>query len=140
MAHYALLDENNVVVQVITGRNENDLDPNTGDVVDWEQEYAKITGSVNCKRTSYNTSAGIHYDPTTLKPSADQSKAFRKNYAGKNMIYNEEIDGFIIPQPYSSWTLNSETGIWHAPTPYPDDGNAYNWNEETQEWDLIVSE
>ena len=128
MAHFARI-KNGIVDFVTSGRDEDE---------NREDELAH-DGWIY-KRTSYNTKRGIHYNPQTGLPSNDQSKAFRKNYAGKNMIYNEEIDGFIIPQPYSSWTLNSETGIWHAPTPYPDDGNAYNWNEETQEWDLIVSE
>jgi hypothetical protein len=134
MAHYALLDENNVVIKVITGRHENDLDPNTAEVVDWEQEYAKICGFPKCKRTSYNTRLGSHYKDIEL--SQNQEKTFRKNYAMPGFTYDESLDAFIFPQPFPSWTLNTETGNWNPPVPYPDDGNEHTWNEDTQEWEL----
>ena len=127
MAHYVVLDENNIVINGFVGRNEGE------DGVDWEQYY-------NAKRTSYNTRGGIHYDPETNEPSADQSKAFRKNYAGRGYTYDESRDAFIPPKPYSSWTLNEETCHWDSPVPYPTDGELYIWNEETTSWDLIPSE
>ena len=124
MAHYVVLDSNNIVVDGFVGRNEGE------DGVDWEQYYS-------AKRTSYNTRGGVHYDPDTNEPSVDQSKAFRKNYAGLGYTYDEVRDAFIPPQPYPSWTLNESTCLWDAPVPYPDDNQMYLWNEETQQWDVV---
>ena len=124
MAHYVVLDENNIVVDGFVGKNEGE------DGVDWEQYY-------NAKRTSYNTKGGIHYDPETNEPSDDQSKAVRKNFAGIGYTYDESRDAFIPPQPYPSWTLNEETCLWNSPVPYPTDGERYIWNEETQTWNLL---
>jgi hypothetical protein len=90
-----------------------------------------------CKRTSYNTHGGIHYDPQTGEPSQDQSKAFRKNYAGIGFTYDDVIDGFIPPKPYPSWLLNTNSCLWEAPIPYPTDGGIYEWDEETQSWIAI---
>ena len=89
-------------------------------------------------QTSYNTRGGIHYDPETNEPSVDQSKAFRKNYAGIGYTYDSQRDAFIPPQPYPSWTLNEETCLWYSPVPYPTDGEPYIWNEENQTWDLVT--
>ena len=127
MAYYAEL-ENNIVTKVRTGASE--------DVVDLEKIYTEDFGKVH-KRTSYNTRGGIHYDPETNEPSSDQSKAFRKNYAGIGYTYDETRDAFIPPQPYSSWTLNETTCLWDSPVAYPDDGNMYQWNEDKQTWDEI---
>ena len=126
MAYYAFLDNLNVVTEVITG-----IDEDTG--IDWEQRYGEMRNQV-CKRTSYNTHGGIHYDPQTGEPSQDQSKAFRKNYAGIGFTYDDVIDGFIPPKPYPSWLLNTNSCLWEAPIPYPTDGNLYEWDEETQSW------
>ena len=127
MAYYAEL-ENNIVTKVRTGASE--------DVVDLEKIYTEDFGKVH-KRTSYNTRGGIHYNPETNEPSSDQSKAFRKNYAGIGYTYDETRDAFIPPQPYSSWTLNETTCLWDAPVAYPDDGNMYKWNENTKKWNKI---
>ena len=124
MAHYVVLDSNNIVVDGFVGRNEGE------DGVDWEQYYS-------AKRTSYNTRGGVHYNPDTNEPSVDQSKAFRKNYAGLGYTYDEARDAFIPPKPFPSWTLNESTCLWNAPVPYPDDNQMYLWNEETQQWDVV---
>lgn len=63
--------------------------------------------------------------------------SIRKNYAGIGYTYDKTRDAFIPPQPYPSWTLDDETCLWNPPVAYPNDGNIYNWNEETQTWDLI---
>ena len=89
-------------------------------------------------QTSYNTRGGVHYQPDSQEPSADQSKALRKNYAGIGFTYNRELDAFIPPKPYNSWTLNETSCLWEAPTPKPDDGNLYNWNEETVSWEQLT--
>lgn len=85
-------------------------------------------------QTSYNTRGGIHYDPNTNTPSVDQSKALRKNYAGIGYSYDQQLDAFIPPKPYPSWVLNEQTCLWEAPVPYPNDGKAYTWDEQTQSW------
>lgn len=127
MSHFAKLDENNVVIFVTVGRQEDngkeaDLCARTGD------RYVQ---------TSYNTRGGVHYDPVTGEPSADQSKALRKNYAGLGYTYDEARDAFIPPKPYSSWTLNEDTCLWEPPVAYPDDGNLYHWNEALLIWEPI---
>jgi hypothetical protein len=92
-------------------------------------------------QTSYNTSGGVHIDPTTGTASADQSKALRKNYAGIGYVYDRVRDAFYVKQPYPSWTLDEETCLWTPPVPYPqDDENLYRWNESDQSWDLVTPE
>lgn len=85
-------------------------------------------------QASYNTRGGIHYNPETGQPSADQSKALRKNFPGIGYTYNAQLDAFISPKPFNSWILDEETCIWQPPVPYPNDGVQYAWNEETQNW------
>ena len=122
MAHYAFLNMANVVTEVIVGKDETDGPTN------WEIHYGNIREQV-CKRTSYNTSGGVH---------SGGGVAFRKNYAGIGYTYDETRDAFIPPQPYASWTLNETTCLWEAPTAYPTDGQQYTWNETTTSWDLIT--
>lgn len=111
MAHFAKLDENNVVTFVVVGRQEDDGK---------EMELTERTGDVY-KQTSYNTRAGIHYTATGKK-SRDQSKAFRKNYAGIGFTYDPERDAFIAPQPGPEWILDESTCTWINPNPpEPDD-------------------
>jgi len=131
MAHYAFLDNNNVVINVIVGKDEGE------DGIDWEQWYGDFNNVV-CKRTSYNTYGGVHYaDLDARTPSQDQTKAFRKNYATIGGTYDPVRDAFIHPQPYQSWTLNEQTCQWDSPLPYPEDGNTYTWDEEGQTWVLL---
>jgi hypothetical protein len=120
MAHYALLDENNIVVQVITGRDENE-DTN------WEIYYGNITGKT-CKRTSYNSCAGNHPEGAHC--------CFRKNYAGIGYSYNQEKDAFIPPKPYNSWVINDDSCCWKAPIeqPEPVSGVLYIWDENIVNW------
>lgn len=133
MAHFAKLDENNVVVFVTVGRQEDDGK---------ELELSERTGDVY-KQTSYNTVGGIYYDPKTGKPSADQSKAFRYNYAGLGYTFDPSkgTDGaFIPPKPFDSWTLDEATCLWVAPVEYPNDGLFYTWDEETLSWVEVPGE
>ena len=130
MAHYAqILD--GVVVHVFVGRDDV-----VEGIDDWETYYAPEGYTV--RQTSYNTRGGVHY--TNGEPSEDQRKALRKNYAGIGFSYDPERDAFIPPKPFESWLLNEETCLWEAPVPYPEDGNAYTWNEELQEWTAIENE
>jgi hypothetical protein len=124
MAHFAKLDENNFVVFVTAGRDEDE---------DKENELFLRTGDVY-KRTSYNTHGGVHYNPETGLPSEDQSKAFRKNYAGIGFTYDEFRDAFIPPKPFSSWVLNEQSCLWESPIPAPTDGKMYAWDENTLSW------
>lgn len=130
MGHYAFLDDNDVVTEVITGKDENE------DNIDWEVHYGNFRGQ-KCKRTSYNMRGGVYYLPNTNEPGPDQSKAFRKNYAGIGYTYDSIRDAFIPPKSYPSWSLNEFSCLWEAPVSYPTDGNIYTWNEETQSWDTV---
>lgn len=83
-------------------------------------------------QTSYNTRGGVHYDPETREP--DGGEALRKNFAGIGHTYDPTRDAFIPPQPYPSWLLNDDTCLWEPPTPRPDDGGTYTWDEDTTSW------
>ena len=122
MAHYAFLDSNFIVTEVITGRNEWE------NAADWEQLYGEFRGQV-CKRTSYNTQGGKHLLGGV---------PFRKNYAGIGFTYDATRDAFIPAQPFPSWVLNEETCQWDAPVAMPTDGRFYNWDEATTSW--VVNE
>lgn len=121
MAHYALLNEENVVVDVIVGKDEDDL---VEGIESWEDHYTEVTGLL-CKRTSYNTIGNEHVLGGT---------PFRKNYAGIGFAYDEERDAFIPPKPYESWELDEESCWWESPVPYPSDNGPYIWNENTLSW------
>jgi hypothetical protein len=89
-------------------------------------------------QTSYNTRGGVHYEPNSDTPSADQAKALRKNYAGIGYSYDTQRDAFIPPQPFNSWLLDEQTCQWNAPTPMPADGKMYEWDEATTSWKEVV--
>jgi len=118
MAHYAFLDGNNIVTEVIVGKDEGEQG------IDWEQWYGNFRGQA-CKRTSYNTSGGVHSSGGT---------PFRKNYAGIGYTFDEARDAFIPPKPFASWVLNEDTCLWDAPVAMPNDGGFYNWDEEAGNW------
>ncbi len=122
MSHFAKLDENNVVVFVTKGRQEDD---------GLEDELTARTGDVY-KQTSYNTRGGVHY--TDGEPSADQTKALRFNYAGLGFSYDADRDAFIPPKPFESWVLDEATCLWAAPVQYPTDGGEYTWDEDSTSW------
>ena len=115
MAHFAQLNEENLVTQVIVVANQD-----TADQDGVENEAIGIEFCTNLlggtwKQTSYNGN-------------------IRKNYAGIGYKYDATLDAFIPPQPFESWTLNEETAQWEAPTPYPDDGKRYSWDEAATSW------
>ena len=129
MAHYAFLDENNIVTEVIVGKEEGNFN--------WEQQYGSFRGQL-CKRTSYNTIGGVHQLGGT---------PFRKNYAGIGYTYDEDRDAFIPPKPFNSWILNEDTCRWEAPVAMPeltqeqiDNKNYYTWNESIINWELKNNE
>ena len=130
MSHYAKV-ENSIVTRVIVAEAE------------FFDTYVDETPGEWIK-TSYNMRGGVYYNPETNQPAEDQSvidgdeARQRKNYAGKGFTYDQTRDAFIPPQPYPSWALNETTCLWDAPVAYPDDGNRYQWNEETTSWDEIT--
>jgi len=124
MAHFALLDNNNIVIQVFVGREEDDgkemnLTARTG------QQY---------RQTSYNTQGGVHRLGGT---------PFRKNYAGIGYLYDPIRDAFIPPKPYASWVLDESTCLWQAPVDMPEDAGTgdppkvYQWDETTTNWVVV---
>ena len=121
MAHFAKLDENNVVTQVIVVANKDTSD---ADGVEKEHIGAAFCESLlggNWKQTSYNGN-------------------IRKNYAGIGFTYNPDIDAFVPPKPFDSWVLNNDTAQWEAPVPMPEDGQMYQWDEDTTAWVLVPAE
>jgi len=107
MAHYAFIDNNGIVTEVIVGRDENEGD--------WETHYANIRGQ-QCVRTSYNGK-------------------IRRRFAGIGYTYDPQNDVFIAPQPHPSWWLDQITFDWQPPVPKPD--GRYEWNETEQRWDAL---
>jgi hypothetical protein len=127
MSHFAQIDENNIVVQVIVA--EQDFINTLDNPESWIQ-------------TSYNTRGGVHYAPNSNDP--DDGTPLRKNYAGLGYTYDPDLDAFVPPQPYASWSLNTDTCLWEPPTPQPElteeqiaAEQAYNWDEDSLSWVLV---
>jgi hypothetical protein len=111
MAHYAVVNPTtNIVADVFVGQDEHDYPEG---IDDWEDYYAPH--GMICRRTSYNTQGGIHY--TDGQPSEDQSKAFRKNYAGIGYTWDEARNAFIPPKPAGDWVLDEDTCLWGVVEP-----------------------
>lgn len=119
MAHFALLDERNIVTQVIVVANNDILDENENESEEVGIQFCNSLIAGNWIQTSYNAN-------------------FRKNFAGIGFTYDSERDAFIPPKPCNSWTLNEETCQWEAPIPYPSDGQSYVWNENQKQWELAI--
>lgn len=117
MAHFAKLDENNIVLEVNVVDNEKLLDSNGVEQESLGVAFLTIWsgGYSNWKQTSYNGS-------------------FRKNYAGIGFTYDSVRDAFIPPKPFPSWSLNEDTCLWEAPVQRPEDSIPYDWNEDQQLW------
>ena len=115
MSHFAKINNENIVQTVIVAEQEF-IDNQPGE---WVQ-------------TSYNTNGGVHYAPNSNEP--DSGIALRKNYAGIGYTYDKIKDAFIAPQPYPSWLLDDDTCQWNAPTPMPDGGKKYIWDESITNW------
>jgi hypothetical protein len=118
MAHWAEIDENNIVIQVTVGDND---DPNGDEGYQWLIDNLGGTWL----KTSYNTFGGVH---------AASGTPFRKNFASVGFTYDEVRDAFIPPKPFESWILHEETCQWDSPVPYPNDDKAYKWDEPTLSW------
>jgi hypothetical protein len=131
MASFAKLNLNNIVERVESVVNEVIKDSNGIEQEQLGIEFLKkLYNEPNAiwKQTSYNTHGNIH--------SLDGTP-FRKNHASIGMTYDEGRDAFIHNKPFNSWVLNEQTCIWEAPIAYPNDGNKYDWNEQTLSWDLL---
>jgi hypothetical protein len=117
MAHFAKLGIDNIVLEVLVVNNVDTMTPQGEEKEEIGVAFLQnLTGHAAWKQTSYNNS-------------------FRKRYAGAGYTYNSELDAFIPPKPYTSWTLNTQTADWQAPVAYPSDDKSYLWNEENQTWD-----
>lgn len=129
MAHFARIDDTGTVVEVLV------IEQDMVDTGLWGDPATFV-------QTSYNTRRGIYYTPNTNTPDPDQSKAFRKNYAGvgwKWLQNGPDGPGFAPPQPYPSWTLNPSTYLWEPPVPlpsqpWPEGVIGYEWDEATTSW------
>lgn len=128
MAHYAFIDENNIVVEVIPGRDEWEI---VDGITDWEAYYTTKREGLRALRTSYNTAGNRH---------VTGGVPYRGNYAGLGFKYDENLDAFIPPKLYDSWLLNENTCLWEPPVAYPEDGGGYIWDEETVNWTEITDE
>ena len=124
MSHYALLDENNIVIDIHVA----------SDADDGKEDEVRTRSGLNYRQTSYNTSGGVHYGIDGLP---DNGSPFRKNYAGVGYVFDAERDAFIPPKPYSLWVLNEESCLWEAPVLYPVDGNKYYWDDSTISWTAV---
>jgi hypothetical protein len=120
VAHFAELDENNVVLRVIVVANE--------DTADEEGNEVEAIGVAFCKNLLGGTWVQTSYNNN-----------FRKQYAGIGYTYDLEADVFVVPQPFPSWSLD-ENYEWQAPTAHPDDGNSYIWSEQTQTWERLEND
>ncbi len=120
MAHFAKLDNNNIVLEVHVVNNDA-LDSNNEEQSGIEFLTQWSNGYTNWKQTSYNGN-------------------YRKNYAGIGYIYDQERDAFIPPKPFNKWVLNEDTCIWESPVQYPDDENQYVWNDNKGVWEELVTD
>lgn len=124
MAHWAEIDENDIVVRVLVMDNDHP---------DGQEGYTWLTQTLGGTwlKTSYNTIGGVHLEG---------GEPLRKNFAGIGYTYDNLRDAFISPKPFESWILNEETCQWEAPIEYPTDGADYQWNESIVNWELVETE
>ena len=123
MAHFAEVDENNIVIRVLVTDNN---DPNGDEGYQWLIDNLGGTWI----KTSYNTIGGVHLEG---------GEPLRKNYAGIGFIYDSTRDAFVPPKPFESWLLDEETCTWKAPVDRPASGH-YQWNESIVNWELVETE
>jgi hypothetical protein len=124
MAHFAKINDSNIVTEVIVVSNDIATSESAGVTF-----INNLYGTTDTwKQTSYNTYANTHKLDGT---------PFRKNYAGIGFSYDASKDAFIPPKPYNSWTLNNTTCLWESPVAYPDDDKRYTWNESSLQWEEI---
>jgi hypothetical protein len=125
MAYFAELDENNVVLRVISVNNDILLDDQNNEIEQQGIDFCTSLFGGTWLQTSYNTVADEHTNGKT---------PFRKNFAGIGSVYYPEHGGFALAKPYEGWILNSSTLVWESPVPYPQDGNKHFWDNESLSW------
>lgn len=130
MAYYAFINNEGIVVEVISGKDENNLSDLPNEFNSWEEYYQTKRTNLICKRTSYNTYHNQH---------KEGKEPFRGNYATIGGTYDETNDVFLNEKLYDSWILNTDNWSWEAPVPLPDDWetNPYEWNEDILNWELL---
>ena len=128
MAHFVKINDSNIVITGVVLDDKDTQDESGNEVESIGAKYLSDGFGGTWKKTSYNTSSGVHSLGGT---------PFRKNYAGIGYSYDAAKDAFIPPKPYPSWTLNEDTCNWDAPTALPDDGKIHTWNEGTTLWDEV---
>ena len=131
MGHFAIVNGDKEVVEVITGADEELTVPEG--YSSWEEYYGRLTPNCTVVRTSYNTYGGVHINGGT---------ALRGNYATKGGLYDDVNDVFYTKKPHNGWVLNETTWKWEAPIPRPADenGKSWEWNESTETWDAVLDE
>ena len=127
MAHFVEINASNIVIRVVVLDDKDTQDENGNEVESIGAKYLSDAFGGTWLRTSYNTSGGVHSIVET---------PFRKNYAGIGYTFDATRDAFIPLKPFDSWTLTEDTCQWNAPIVLPDEDRQYNWNEDTQTWDL----
>ena len=136
MAHFVKINDSNIVITGVVLDDKDTQDESGNEVESIGAKYLSDGFGGTWKKTSYNTSNGVHRLGGT---------PFRKNYAGIGMYFDASRDAFYVPQPFPSWTLDEDTCQWNAPVAYPDDGGKagstdgklYQWNEDTTSWDEV---
>ena len=136
MAHFVKINDSNIVITGVVLDDKDTQDESGNEVESIGAKYLSDGFGGTWKKTSYNTSNGVHRLVGT---------PFRKNYAGIGMYFDASRDAFYVPQPFPSWTLDEDTCQWNAPVAYPDDGGKagstdgklYQWNEDTTSWDEV---
>ena len=126
MAHFVEIDDSNIVIKGVVLDDKDTQDESGDEVESVGATYLSNGFGGTWKRTSYNTSGGVHSLGRT---------PFRKNYAGIGYTYNAAKDAFIPPKPFASWTLDEDTCDWVCPVSFPDGAGSWDWNEDTQAWD-----
>ncbi len=121
MAHFAKINESNIVTQVVVVNDSDGNNDTNGQ--NFLNNLFKTTHT--WKKTSYNTYGNTHRLGGT---------PYRKNFASVGFTYDSSRDAFIEPKPYNSWTLNETTCLWESPVAYPSDGKSYEWDEDNTQW------
>ena len=121
MAHFAKINESNIVTQVVVVNDSDGNNDTNGQ--NFLNNLFKTTHT--WKKTSYNTYGNTHRLGGT---------PYRKNFASVGFTYDSSRDAFIEPKPYNSWTLDETTCLWESPVAYPSDGKSYEWDEDNKQW------
>ena len=133
MASFAKIDFDGTVLEIVKVNDDVIIDESGNEREDLGQKFlSQLTGYSLWKKTSYNTRGGIQYDPHTGNPSSDQTKSFRKNFAGIGCKYDSTLDAFIPPKIFNSWIFNKDTCLYDPPISRPD--GVYFWDEANTKW------